>query len=59
MVERFSGRIAEVLRTHHFRSRDELEATLKRYVWLYNQHLPHKGDQSPHAHPDHEGLAGP
>jgi transposase InsO family protein len=42
MVERFNGRIAEVLRTHHFRSRDDLEATLKRYVWLYNHHLPQK-----------------
>ena len=41
-VERFSGRIAEVLRTHHFRSRDDPESTLKRYVWLYNQHLPQK-----------------
>ncbi len=42
MVERFNGRIADVLRTHHFRSRDDLETTLKRYVWLYNQHLPQK-----------------
>ena len=42
MVERFNGRIAEVLRTYPFRSRDDLEATLKRYVWLYNHHLPQK-----------------
>lgn len=42
MVERFNGRIAEVLRTHHFRSRDDLASALKRYVWLYNQHLPQK-----------------
>jgi hypothetical protein len=25
---------------HHFRSGEELEATLHRYVWLYNQQLP-------------------
>ena len=42
MVERFNGRIAEILRTHHFESRDDLETTLKRYVWLYNHHLPQK-----------------
>src|SRR5690606_37177555 len=42
MVERFNGRIADILRTHHFRSGEELEATLLRYVWLYNHHLPQK-----------------
>jgi transposase InsO family protein len=40
MVERFNGRIADLLRTHHFRSRDDLEQTLHRYVTLYNHHLP-------------------
>jgi transposase InsO family protein len=40
MVERFNGRIEEVLQSHHFRSGEELEATLNRYVWLYNQQLP-------------------
>ena len=40
MVERFNGRIEEVLQSHHFRSGEELEATLHRYVWLYNQKLP-------------------
>lgn len=40
MVERFNGRIEEVLQSHHFRSGEELEATLQRYVWLYNQKLP-------------------
>ena len=39
-VERFNGRIEEVLQSHHFRSGEELEATLHRYVWLYNQQLP-------------------
>ena len=42
MVERFNGRIADLLRTHHFRSGEELEATLLRYAWLYNHHLPQK-----------------
>lgn len=42
MVERFNGRIADILRTHHFRSGEELEATLLRYAWLYNHHLPQK-----------------
>jgi len=40
MVERFNGRIEDVLQSHHFRSGEELEATLDRYVWLYNQQLP-------------------
>ncbi len=40
MVERFNGRIEEVLQSHHFRSGEELEATLHRYAWLYNQQLP-------------------
>ena len=40
MVERFNGRIEEVLQSHHFRSGEELQTTLHRYVWLYNQRLP-------------------
>jgi len=40
MVERFNGRISEVLNTHHFNSADDLEHTLLRYVALYNHHLP-------------------
>lgn len=61
-VERFNGRIADLLRTHHFRSRDDLEQTLHRYVTLYNQHLPQQalGAQTPaqalqswyHSHPE-------
>jgi len=42
MVERFNGRIADILKTHHFRSGEELETALMRYVWLYNHHLPQK-----------------
>ena len=42
MVERFNGRIADLLRTHHFRSREDVEHTLHRYVTLYNHHLPQK-----------------
>ena len=42
MVERFNGRISQVLNTHRFHSGEELEKTLLRYVWLYNQHLPQK-----------------
>ena len=40
MVERFNGRIEEVLQSHHFHSGEELETTLHRYVVLYNQQLP-------------------
>ena len=40
MVERFNGRIADVLKTHHFVSGQDLQQTLLRYVLLYNEHLP-------------------
>ena len=40
MVERFNGRIEEVLRSHHFVGGEDLERTLLRYVWLYNHQLP-------------------
>ena len=42
MVERFNGRLEQVLRSHHFNSAEDLEKTLHRFVWLYNQHLPQK-----------------
>lgn len=49
MVERFNGRLEQVLRSHHFNSAEDLEKTLHRYVWLYNQHLPQKalGHETP------------
>ena len=40
MVERFNGRIEDVLQSHHFRSGEELEQTILRYVRLYNGQLP-------------------
>ena len=40
MVERFNGRISDILQTHHFNSSLDLEQTLLRYVALYNQQLP-------------------
>lgn len=42
MVERFNGRIAEVLATRRYDSAQDLENTLLRYVWIYNHHLPQK-----------------
>ena len=40
MVERFNGRISDILKTHHFHSGEDLRATLHRYVDLYNHQLP-------------------
>ena len=40
MVERFNGRIADVLRTHRFQSGEDMQQTLLRYVMLYNHQLP-------------------
>ena len=42
MVERFNGRISDVLATTRFRSRDDLQTTIERYVKLYNDHLPQR-----------------
>ncbi|MDR2572995.1 MAG: IS481 family transposase [Desulfovibrio sp.] len=39
-VERFNGRISDVLRTHHFLSGQDMRQTLQRYVHLYNHQLP-------------------
>ena len=39
-VERFNGRIADVLKTNRFDSALDLEQTLMRYVALYNTQLP-------------------
>jgi len=40
MVERFNGRIADVLKTHRFNSAQDMAQTLIRYVALYNHQLP-------------------
>lgn len=42
MVERFNGRISEVLATTRFVSAENLEQTLLRYAALYNQSIPQK-----------------
>ena len=40
MVERFNGRIADVLNTNRFVSGEDLEQTIMRYVTLYNTQFP-------------------
>ena len=40
MVERFNGRIEEVLQGRHFRSGEEPGATLHRPAWLCNRQFP-------------------
>lgn len=42
MVERFNGRISEVLATTRFQSGEHLEQALQRYAALYNQSIPQK-----------------
>ena len=46
MVERFNGRIGDVLNTHHFNSGQDMRQTLERYVHLYNHQLPQSALQS-------------
>ena len=40
MVERFNGRIEDILQSHRFHSGEDLEQTILRYVRLYNGQLP-------------------
>ena len=40
MVERFNGRISDVLKTHRFNSAQDLEQTLLRYATVYNHRVP-------------------
>jgi len=42
MIERFNGRITEVLATARFDSAKSLEQNLLQYVKVYNQHIPQK-----------------
>lgn len=42
MVERFNGRISDILATTRFRSREDLQTTLQRYARLYNDHVPQR-----------------
>jgi len=42
MIERFNGRIADVLATTRFDSTEHLTDTIKRYVQVYNQHISQK-----------------
>ena len=42
MVERFNGRIQEVLQTRQFDSGEDLESTLHRYAAVYNRHIPQR-----------------
>ncbi|BCX88252.1 transposase, IS481 family [Methylomarinovum tepidoasis] len=42
MVERFNGRIAEILKTTRFQSSQDLERTLMQYASVYNHQIPQK-----------------
>ncbi|MEF3192667.1 MAG: IS481 family transposase, partial [Halothiobacillaceae bacterium] len=42
MVERFNGRIAEILATNRYDSAKSLEQNLLQYVKVYNQYIPQK-----------------
>lgn len=55
MVERFNGRISDVLATRRYESSEDLKQTLKRYCWLYNHHIPQK---ALNHHPPIEAMKG-
>ena len=51
MMERFNGRISDVLAIRRYTSGEDLEQTLRRYCWPYNHHILQKAlyQQSPAA----------
>lgn len=42
MVERFNGRVSELLQQTHFDTRADLETTLLNYLKLYNHRIPQR-----------------
>lgn len=42
MIERFNGRVSEVVKTTQFKSSKDLRQTLLKYVKIYNNHIPQK-----------------
>ena len=42
MVERFNGRIADILKTTRFDSAADLKQTLENYLEVYNHHIPQR-----------------
>jgi len=49
MVERFNGRINEMVKQTYFANAAELETTLQHYLELYNHHIPQRaiGSKTP------------
>jgi len=56
MIEHFNGRIADVLRTNRFDSSASLQVTSKRFVYLYNQHIPQQRFTPPYAPTDPQTM---
>lgn len=42
MVERFNGRISEIVKTTYFDSSQELKETMTNYLRIYNHHIPQR-----------------
>jgi hypothetical protein len=42
MVERFNGRISDIVNQTRFGSAAELESTLRNYVKIYNHNIPQR-----------------
>jgi len=56
-ARRFNGRIEDVLQSHHFRSGEELDTTLHRYVLLFGSAASTGGAQKQNALASDEELA--
>jgi transposase InsO family protein len=43
IIERFNGRVSDVLATYRYASGEDLDETVNRYCWLYKRHTPQGG----------------
>jgi len=57
IVERFNGRIEDILKTHRFDSQEDLDTTILRYVALYNHQLPQSALKGKFPASDQETMA--
>jgi len=48
MVERFNGRISELVKQTYFANAAELKTTLQHYLKLYNHHIPQRAIGTKH-----------
>ena len=57
MMERFNGRISDVVNQTRYGSAAELESTLRNYVKIYNHSILQRGTKAPNTHSSAQNVA--